>query len=92
MYQCADCGMETYPVEPGIHETYFVRNRLWWRAVARDGAHYLCIGCLEERLGHLLVRSDFQDKTVQAFDEGGFPPGRRNGQVTERLATRLRKR
>lgn len=59
---CNDCEMDTtpHPTE-GPHEWYTVRDRVW-NAVMGPG--YLCIGCLEKRLGRRLTPNDFTDAPV----------------------------
>ncbi len=61
---CADCSMETVPRtrdgDPlrGKCEYYMVTTA-WHEATAKDGARFLCIGCLEKRLGRKLKWWDF---------------------------------
>ena len=47
---CDDCGIDTIE----ISEWYMVVNEIW-----PPGAKYLCIGCLETRLGRKLQLLDF---------------------------------
>jgi hypothetical protein len=55
------------------------------RNPAASGA-YLCIGCVEERLGRMLTRADFEDQPVNdPTDADGILRGPRS----ERLADRL---
>jgi len=60
---CADCGVDTTPWadgEPtGPWEYYMVRNELWEQATASTPARFLCIGCLEFRIGRELTYYDF---------------------------------
>jgi hypothetical protein len=58
---CADCGLDTTPKD-GFWEWYMVKSRIW-EAAMREGpeAHYLCIGCLEQRLRRELTAADFSD-------------------------------
>ena len=58
---CADCGFDTTD-----HEYYMVRNDVWAQAIGheippQDDGVYLCIGCLEKRIGRTLSRRDFID-------------------------------
>lgn len=55
-FWCLDCKVDTGK----INEYYFVQTSLWLRAVGSNKG-MLCIGCLEERLGRLLVKADFTD-------------------------------
>ena len=58
---CADCGFDTTD-----NEYYMVRNDVWEQALGRkyppQPDHvFLCIGCLENRIGRTLSRRDFID-------------------------------
>jgi hypothetical protein len=57
---CKDCGTDTTPPE-GDREDYMVHNELWRAAGMpdEDAGIYLCIGCLEKRLGRELTAKDF---------------------------------
>src|SRR5262245_1322803 len=52
---CADCGFDTTD-----NEYYMVRNDVWEQAspLNQHGV-FLCIGCLEKRIGRTLSRRDF---------------------------------
>ena len=51
---CADCHTETLSAEGASNEYYMVRDEVWEAArMGRRG--YLCIGCLEARLGRQLA-------------------------------------
>jgi hypothetical protein len=59
---CDDCGVNTQQ----IGEQYMVHNRVWTAAtgvshkwMAMIG--FLCIGCIERRLGRQLTKADFSD-------------------------------
>ena len=61
---CADCGVDTRPCtgrrgcrHTGRWDDYLVRNSLWAAAGMERG--FLCVGCLERRLGHRLRPADF---------------------------------
>ncbi len=56
---CADCGVETLPVDDRRTEWYAVTDEVWAAAGMADG--YLCIGCLEARIGRPLTAADFAD-------------------------------
>jgi hypothetical protein len=53
---CRDCGVETNHLLSDSAEWYMVWDKLW-----PNGIDFLCIGCLEDRLGRLLVPGDFND-------------------------------
>lgn len=56
-YPCADCGAETI-----VTEFYMVTNDVWSEASGCGPApQFLCIGCLEQRLGRRLTPPDFTD-------------------------------
>lgn len=90
---CGDCGLPTTP-EDGLWEYYMVTNETWLLAgmdtahVPDDadrsaaGHHYLCIGCLEARLGRRLTPGDFTDAPVNSPGEVRWPR-------TTRLLNRL---
>jgi hypothetical protein len=61
---CKDCGLDTTPCtgrrgcrHKGRWELYMVYDDVWDAARMCDG--YLCIGCLERRLGRCLTPADF---------------------------------
>ena len=57
---CALCRVDTL----AIREFYMVEDEVWDAAVGPDSfirGSYLCIGCLELRLGRRLVPDDFTD-------------------------------
>jgi hypothetical protein len=57
---CSDCGALTLSAEPGArNEWYAVTDEVW--AAAGLGSGYLCVGCLEARLGRRLRPEDFKD-------------------------------
>ena len=60
---CHDCGESTIPLDDPS-EWYMVRDEVWAASglAPRDG--YLCIGCLEKRLGRRLRPYDFTDAPV----------------------------
>ena len=63
-YHCKDCGMDTMPCtgkrgcrRKGRSEYYMVRDKLWGTAGMKRG--FLCVGCLERRVGRRLRAKDF---------------------------------
>jgi hypothetical protein len=86
---CADCGRDTapelpdavrlvQPPEPGSWEWYMVTAEVWAEAGMEPDGGYLCIGCLERRLGRRLVPADFP----------AWPVNERDPLDTARLAER----
>lgn len=71
IHPCHDCGVGTVY----IHEFYGVLDDVWAEATTAR-VRFLCIGCLERRLGRILSPVDFKDV-------------HRNGDYSERLAARL---
>ena len=77
---CLDCGVDTRKIE----EFYMILPELWLTAVP-DEDHtmnkFLCIGCLEHRLGRKLCTSDFPAHIPLNFPE-------RDG-MSDRLKNRI---
>jgi hypothetical protein len=76
---CMDCGTDTTPCAnrndctggrrcrhtgTGWWEWYMVWPAVWSRAVGPDARGYLCIPCLERRLGRPLTGDDFTTAAV----------------------------
>src|SRR5262245_57063648 len=58
---CCLCRIDTL----AIGEVYMVRDEVWDAAIGADSfISFLCIGCLELRLGRRLRPSDFTDVPV----------------------------
>lgn len=56
---CADCRVDTSSAN-GIGHYYSLRDKLWDQATRGDGrCRFLCLDCLEERLGRPLRAEDF---------------------------------
>lgn len=73
MTDCADCRTDVV----GIHEWYMVHDQVW-QAAGMCNFGFLCIGCLEKRLGRRLAAADFRDLEVN-----------RDRNHSDRLADRL---
>ena len=81
---CADCGVGTFT----LGEWYMVKDEVWdhawvgrrksWHAL--DGQDFLCIACLETRLGRTLMACDFTDVPIN-------DPNQDN--ISERMRHRL---
>jgi hypothetical protein len=68
---CMDCGTDTTPCTGrrgcrhiGRWEWYMIWPALWATAVGPDAEGFLCIGCLETRLGRRLLATDFTDAPI----------------------------
>lgn len=64
---CMDCAVDTSE----ISEWYMVQHSVWYACVSTSrsllGDAFLCIGCLEKRLGRQLTPEDFTDALVNAM-------------------------
>jgi len=68
---CLDCGEPTWQPQ-GQSEWYMVQDQVWRASgaptrpviVPGEPGFYLCIGCLETRLGRMLFAGDFTDTPV----------------------------
>jgi hypothetical protein len=66
---CNDCDVDTQD----IGEWYMVKDEVWaavWPK--RSKREFLCIGCLETRLGRCLTSDDFTDSPINEFKENAF--------------------
>ena len=86
---CIDCGFDTAPNDDkrGARksEYYMVRDLVWMKAGMserkRHGA-FLCIGCLEARLGRMLAARDFTRVPINRLDRWNSP--RLNARLSNR--------
>jgi hypothetical protein len=60
--KCLDCEQPTTFVKEGW-EYYAVHDAIWFEANPKTEG-MLCIGCLERRLGRVLVPADFKDVPI----------------------------
>jgi hypothetical protein len=74
---CADCGIDTTPCTGkrgcrhiGRWEHYMVHDEVW--SVA-NGARFLCVGCIEQRLGRQLTAEDFTGAPINDADPWDTP-------------------
>jgi RNA polymerase sigma-32 factor len=69
-HPCFDCGVDVHK----ICESYMVHDELWDRAhkhAPRRAKGYLCIGCLEDRIGRKLTPVDFTDALCNSPKRAG---------------------
>ena len=69
---CAICRVDTL----AIGEFYMVKDEVWDAAVGPDSFlrdFFLCVGCLELRLGRRLGADDFSDVPLNEIDGGQSP-------------------
>jgi hypothetical protein len=77
---CADCGVDTVD----IGEYYMLHDEVWSATgmpTEPDLRSYLCVGCVEGRLGRILSRADFTDAPLNTT----WPPANRSGRLINRL-------
>lgn len=74
---CFDCGVNTLPTEWDERaEWYMVHDAVWMAAGVSDDTPmttFLCVGCLESRLGRRLRRDDFTLCRVNDLSESDNP-------------------
>lgn len=67
---CLDCRVDTAPDHNSDWEWYMVKDEVWaeagLRADRKSHGEFLCIGCLESRLGRELTPEDFGPEPVNA--------------------------
>jgi hypothetical protein len=89
-YICKDCGTDTTPCtgqrscrHKGRWEHYMVTGDVWGaagmpasavRAHGQSDGDFLCIGCLENRIGRLLCAQDFTDAPINDPDDPWATP------------------
>lgn len=59
---CDDCG--------GVDEPYLVKNHVWQKS--KKGKGFLCLSCLEHRIGRLLTLKDFHETAPISWGIFGF--------------------
>lgn len=64
-FKCMDCKVDTGK----IGEHYMLKDTTW-NAVHSTAIGMLCIGCLEQRLGRMLSKHDFNDSYVNNLNFG----------------------
>lgn len=62
---CACCGVSTSK----IGEHFFLRSEIWYRVHPSERG-FLCVGCVETKLGRLLTKQDFTDCTINKPQRG----------------------
>jgi len=86
--RCADCRIEIAPKQPqpGTWHWYMVWDEIWAQAgMSADG--FLCVPCLERRLGRPLRINDLADRPVNARRDWADTP--QLHRLKEQLATAL---
>lgn len=67
---CADCGLDKH--------YYMLLYSVWHKAIANQFARFLCLDCVENRLGRQLTQTDFSTAPVNATLKFGYLMGRRD--------------
>ena len=81
--RCTDCSRETNHnnLEGDVAEWYMVHEVVWNFAILHNPANFLCIGCLEKRIGRRLIPADFPDNIPLNVEiklgGNGFGPSKR---------------
>lgn len=65
LYPCFDCMYETM-----VDEYYMVLDEIWEKAVGDEKLDFLCVSCLEKRIGRKLISVDF---TKAPVNDTGHP-------------------
>lgn len=55
--KCMDCKIETMR----NNNYYMIHNELWNKFATADGKGFLCVECLEKRMGRKLTKEDLTD-------------------------------
>ena len=82
---CDDCGMDVVPHDDAgrrlADEWYAVTDELWAAAspAGSQPPRYLCVGCLEKRIGRRLTPTDFPDLGIND------PEGWHSDRLSDRL-------
>jgi hypothetical protein len=85
---CHDCGVDTLPVDWGYRAEWYMVTQEVWDVAGLPGRGFLCIGCMENRLGRQLVASDFTDcpiNDLHTADTQRYAWSYRTPRLTSRL-------
>ena len=66
---CMDCGRETMEHGNSFDDYYIVRNDVWNSVVKETKRAFLCLDCLETRLGRKLTKADFPDLPINDMNQ-----------------------
>jgi len=66
VFPCADCGMTLtvrgtlWGIGDRDSEWFLVKDRIWRQSQRKGECRFLCVGCLENRIGRKLTADDFK--------------------------------
>ncbi|WP_234795582.1 hypothetical protein [Mycobacteroides saopaulense] len=69
-WSCMDCGVDTDNIDGQGHDEYYMIHDDLWLSINLDRSGYLCIACVEERLGRHLTPADFTDARINRNRHG----------------------
>jgi hypothetical protein len=75
---CLHCGVDTVR----LNEHFYLKNEVW-NQVHSSERGFLCVGCVELRLGRRLNKDDFTSVSINRF----HPGVRKSQRLIERLTT-----
>lgn len=80
-FECIDCLVHTIK----IHEYYMVRPDIWQKYMKGHKGSFICIGCLEQRMGRRLQPSDFTHAPINHLDKIGGYENKQSPRLRDRL-------
>jgi hypothetical protein len=89
---CTDCGIDTLPLDAGGRAEWYMVTYGAWEAAGMPHKGYLCVGCIERRLGRSLTGADFIDCPVNDLsicDSERYAWSWRTARLVSRLPVRL---
>jgi hypothetical protein len=66
--RCRDCRAHTLSTKHGVPSEYYMVDDRVWLDAGMEHHGFLCIGCLETRLGRRLHCADFTDAPINSLD------------------------
>lgn len=84
---CADCGVETLPLDESRAEWYHVNDDVWAATGLGPDDGCLCVGCIEARLGRRLAPADFSDAPLNdlSISDTSYAWSWRTARLTDRI-------
>ena len=78
---CLDCHADVYEID---EYDYMLRHEVWEES--KGGRGFLCVGCLESRLGRELCRGDFDWSIPLNHDDLSWSESSRSWRLVSRMA------